>query len=107
MGSRSRCRFGCAGWGSWLAKTGLRKLEKGPRPVRQTEPPRRQAVLRLAAHFPESEIISIGQEHRVIAEALVATRRPNQRAVDAGLEFLDMAVRPGDAQRRDEVRLAC
>ena len=49
---------------------------------------------------------AVRQEHWIIAEALVAARRPDQRAVDLGLEVLDMAIRPGDAQRGDEMRLA-
>ena len=58
------------------------------------------------AHFAESAVVAVGQKHRIVAKTLIAARRPNQNAVDAGLEFLGMAVRPGDAERRDEMRLA-
>src|SRR5437660_540763 len=88
---------------SAVAKAGLRKLEERACPVRQAKTPRRQTVLRLAGHFSEGEIITVRQKHRVVAEALLAARRPDQRAVDAALEFLHMAVRPGGAQRRDEM----
>ena len=41
-------------------------------------------------------------EHRIIAEALVAAGRPDDRAVDAADERLGVAVGPGEAQRGDE-----
>src|SRR4030081_3175155 len=94
------------GVGSAALKAGLREPEEGAGAVRQALSLGRQAVLLVARHLAEGEREPVGQEHRVIAEALVAARRIDQRAVDRGLEFLDMAVRPGDAQRRDEMRLA-
>src|SRR5437667_6966198 len=66
----------------------------------------RPAVFVLATHLAKRKPKSIGQEHRIIAEALVAARRPDQRAVDPALEFLQMAVRPGDTQDRDEMGFA-
>ena len=50
--------------------------------------------------------MAVGQEHRIVTKALIAARRPNQRAVDAALEFLDVTIGPGHAQRGDEMRLA-
>ena len=41
-------------------------------------------------------------EHRIIAKALVAARRPDRRAVDPADEGLGVAVRPGEAQCGDE-----
>ena len=41
-------------------------------------------------------------EHRIVAEALVAARRPDRRAVDAADEGLGVAVRPGEAQCGDK-----
>jgi hypothetical protein len=61
----------------------------------------------IAGHLAEGRVVSVGQEHRIVAEAGGAARRPDQRAVDARLEFLEMAVGPGDAQRRDEMRARC
>ena len=55
---------------------------------------------------PKVRDVAVGQEHRIVAEAGGAARRPDQRAVGAGLDFLEMAVGPGDAQRGDEMRLA-
>ena len=63
-------------------------------------------MLLVARHLAEGERKAVGQEHRVVAEPLGAAWRPHQRAVDLGLEFLEMPVRPRDAQRRDEMRLA-
>ena len=57
-------------------------------------------------HLPERARVSIGQEHRIVTETGRASRRPNQRAIGARLDFLAMAVRPGDTERRDEMRLA-
>ena len=45
-------------------------------------------------------------EHRVVAEALIAARRPRELAVDPAFEPFDLAVvRPGDRQRADEMRV--
>ena len=74
--------------------------------MRQAEPERRQAVLLDAGHLAEGARVSVGQERRIVAEAGGAARRPHQRAVDARLDLLEMTVGPGDAQRRDEMRLA-
>src|SRR5262245_58253187 len=63
-------------------------------------------MLLLSAHLAESARVAVGQEHRVVAEAGGPARRPDQRAVDARLELLQVTVRPDDAERRDEVRLA-
>src|SRR5690349_3689678 len=53
----------------------------------------------------EGPLIAIGDEHRVIAEAVRPARRPDERAVDAALEALDRTVGPGDRQRADKVRV--
>ncbi len=65
----------------WQA--GLRELQERARAVRQAFAARRQAVLLLARHLAEGAVVAVGQEHRVVAEALLAARRPDQRAVDA------------------------
>src|SRR6266446_5234363 len=87
-------------------KTGLRELEEGARPVREPETLRRQAVLLLARHLTEGSCKAVGLEHGVVAEAIGAARRPNQGAVDSCLEFFHVAIRPGHAQRRDEMGAA-
>ncbi len=87
-------------------KADLRQLDEGAGAVRQPETERRQAVLLDAGHFAEGARMSIGQEHRIVAEAGGAARRPHQRSVGARLDFLEMIVGPGDAQRGDEMRLA-
>src|SRR5262245_1375561 len=74
--------------------------------MRQAEPARRQAVLLLCGHLAKGAVVAIGQEHRIVAEARGSTWRPHQRAVDARLELLDMAIRPGDAERGYEMRAA-
>ena len=66
----------------------------------------RQSVLFVATHLAERKIKSVREEHRIVAEAFFATGRPDQRAVDATLELLHMAIRPCDRQHRDEMRLA-
>src|SRR5260370_40135053 len=89
---------------SALAKTGLRELQKRPRPMRQAESPGWQAVFLHTCHLAERDIIAIRKKKRIVTKSLVAARRPNQRAVDSAFKLLDVAVRPGDAQRRDKVR---
>src|SRR5258707_7625234 len=88
---------------SALAKTGLRELQKRPRPMRQAESPGRQAMFFRTRHLAEGEIIAIRKKNRIVAKPFLAARRPNQRAIDSAVKLLHMAVRPGDAQRRHEV----
>src|SRR3546814_7379322 len=42
----------------------------------------------------------------IVAEPLVAARRPDERAVDPAFEPFDMAVGPGERERADEMRVA-
>src|SRR3954469_7366138 len=72
--------------------------------MRQAEAKRRQAVLLDTGHLAERAIVAIGQEHRIIAEAGGAARRPGQGAVDARLDLFEMIVGPGDAERGYEMR---
>ena len=88
---------------SALGKTRLRELEEGAGAVRQAAAVRRQAVLLLARHLAEGAGLAVRQEQRIVAEAQGAARRPDHGAVHGRLELLDMAVGPGDAQRRDEM----
>ena len=89
-----------------LAKTSLREFEEGSRPMRQTFALRRQSVFFFARHFAECARMAVRQKHRIVAKALVAPRRPDERAGDATFEFLHMTVGPGDAKRGDEMRCA-
>mgnify|MGYP003343829832 CR=1 FL=1 len=61
-------------------------------------------VLGGGVHFAEGFGAVVGQEHRVIAEAIAPTRRPDERAVDAAFKPFDMAVGPGERERADEMR---
>src|SRR5437868_14522017 len=74
--------------------------------MREALPVGRQPVLLFATHLPESKVKSVRQQHRIVSEAFLAARRPDQRAIDDSLEFFDMAIRPRDRQYRDEMRLA-
>src|SRR5262245_9784529 len=84
----------------------LRELEERLRAVRQAKSARRQAVLLVGGHLAEGAGVAVGQEHRIVAEARGAARRPHECAVSARLELLAMSVRPGDAQRGHEMRRA-
>src|SRR5262249_51232209 len=64
------------------------------------------AVPQVRVHLTEAFVIAQGHEHRIVAEAADAARRPNERAVDPALEALDMPVGPGDAQRAGEEGIA-
>src|SRR5262245_54719896 len=72
----------------------------------EAEPQRGQAVLLDAGHLAEGTRVAIGKEGRIVAETCGAARRPDQCSVSAGLDLLEVAVRPGYAQRRDEMGLA-
>ena len=62
-------------------------------------------MLLVARHLAEGPGMAVRQEHRIVAEARGSTRRPHQRALDGSLEFLEVPVGPGDAERRHELRL--
>src|SRR5436309_15806542 len=94
----------CAGAVSALVKANLRQFDEGAGAMRQPEPKRRQAVLLEAGHFAEGARVSIGHEHRIVSKAGGAARRPYQRSVDAGFDFFEMIVGPGDTQRGNEMR---
>src|SRR5258708_12711728 len=70
----------------------------------QTKSPGWQAVFLHICHLPERDVIAIGKKNRIVAKPPVAARRPNQRAIDTAFKLLDVAVRPGDAQCRHEMR---
>ncbi len=54
-------------------------------------------------HFAEGFVIAVGQEHGIVTEALVAARRPDQRAEHLAFEHFGLAVGPGKAEGADEV----
>src|SRR5258708_13702312 len=90
--------------GSASAKTGLRELQKRARPMRQAESLGWQAVFLHTRHLPEREIIAIRKKNGIVAKSPVAAWWPNQRAIDSAFKLLHVTVRPGDTQRRHEVR---
>ena len=63
-------------------------------------------VLHCRLHFAEGLGEAAGHEHRIVTEAFVATRRPNQDAVDAAFENVTVALGPGKAEGADEMGLA-
>src|SRR4051794_26928327 len=65
------------------------------------------AVLLVRIELAERLVVAGGHEHRVVAEAAIAPRRPDQRAVDSALEALDLTVvGPGERQGAGEVGVA-
>ncbi len=62
------------------------------------------ACLASGAISPKLVGPAVGDEHRVVAETPLPARRPDGHAVDAALEHLRVAVRPGEAEHRDEMR---
>src|SRR3954453_21772412 len=89
-----------------LRKAGVGELQERPGTMRQPPAVRRQPVLFLGRHLAEGAVVAVRLEQRVVTEAERAARRPDDGSVDRGLELLDMTVRPGDAQRRDEMAAA-
>src|SRR5271169_925544 len=55
-------------------------------------------------HLAEGFVQPVGQEDRVVAEALVAALWKDEHAVDAALELFRMAVGPDDRESADEMR---
>src|SRR5436190_983858 len=74
--------------------------------MRQAAACGRQPVLLLPCHLAKCTRVSIRQEHGIVAETLLASRGPYQRAGDAGVEFLHMPVGPCEAECRHEMRSA-
>src|SRR5437868_9964349 len=63
------------------------------------------AVLELGIELAEGLVVADRLKHRIVAEAPVAARRPDEGPVDAAFKRLDLAVvGPGDRQRADEMR---
>src|SRR5438046_7052993 len=63
------------------------------------------AVFEVRIELAEGLVEADRLKHRVVAEAFVAARRPDEGAVDAAVERLDLSVvGPGDRQRADEMR---
>src|SRR5215471_8542879 len=56
-----------------------------------------------AGHLAEGAVVTIGHEHGIVAETGGTARWPDQGAVGARLDFLDVTVGPGDAERGDEM----
>src|SRR3954447_6972358 len=62
-------------------------------------------MLELWVELAERRVIAHRNEHRIVAKALLAARRPHKRSVDPAVEGLGLAVvRPGYRQRADEMR---
>src|SRR5689334_19585588 len=70
---------------------------EGARPMGQ-----RQFLLR--THLAESLLIAIWYKHWIIAEAPIASRRPDHAPARFAFEGLDLAVRRGQSQHANEAR---
>src|SRR4051794_4621835 len=64
------------------------------------------AVLFGRVHLAERDVAADRLEHRIVAEAPVAARRPDEAAVDPAFEPFAMAVRPAQSERTDEMGVA-
>src|SRR5450759_3659185 len=95
---RNRCRqlikIVTIGNRSSAAQAGVRELHEGARAMRQALTLGREPVLFVSVHLAERAVEAVGPKQRIIAEALIAARRPRRDAIDAPFEFLHMAVRP-------------
>src|SRR5690349_6117761 len=49
-------------------------------------------VLLLGLHLAEGDQVPVRHEHRIVAKALLAARRPRQRALDLALEHVARAL---------------
>src|SRR5262245_44135273 len=57
-------------------------------------------------HLAEGQRVAIRQKHRIVPETLIAAGRPDKGAVHGGLEFFKVSVRPGEAERANELSVA-
>src|SRR5262249_10346920 len=65
---------------------------------------RRQSMFLFGIHLAECPVETVRTEKWIVAEAFVATRRPDGDAVDPAFEFLNMAVGPCKTQNGHEMR---
>ena len=89
-----------------MSQTGLRQFKEGAGAVREATAFGGKPMFFLCAHLAECLVEAVGQEERIVAEAFIAARRPDDGAIDAAFETLDMTVGPGKAQRGNEMRAA-
>ena len=62
-------------------------------------------MLELGVELAERPVVADGHEHRIVAEAALAARRPHEDSVDPPVERLGLPiVGPCDRQRAGEVR---
>src|SRR5690349_2757767 len=63
------------------------------------------AMLQLRIELAEGLFVADGDEHRVVTEAPISPRRPDENPVDAPIEGLGLAVvGPGDRKRAGKMR---
>src|ERR1700674_2535497 len=60
-------------------------------------------MLAIGLHLAEGQRVTIGNEHRIIAETFGAAGWPNEMAVNLALEERGFAVWPGQAQGGGEI----
>src|SRR4051794_29291625 len=63
-------------------------------------------VLRRRLHLAERDGVSVRDEHRIVTEAVIAARRPHQRAVRFATKAFLMAVGPCEREHGDEAGAA-
>ncbi|MCY1368892.1 hypothetical protein D9M69_558990 [compost metagenome] len=63
-------------------------------------------MLFVGSHFTKGLFIAIGLKHRIITEADIATRRPDQHAFHFTAIILCFTIRPCKANHRNKARLA-
>ena len=86
-----------------MTQTRLGQFKEGAGAMREATAFGGKPMFFLRAHLTERAVEAVGQEERIIAEAFVAARRPDDGAVDAAFEVLDMTIGPGKAQRGNKM----
>ena len=62
-----------------------------------------QRLFLLRRHFAEGACVAVGDEDRVVTEAMLAARRKRQSSIDAAFDGLAVTVRPAERERADEI----
>jgi len=89
-----------------MPQTGHRQFKEGAGAVREATAFGGKPMFFLCVHLAECLVEAVGKEERIVAEAFIATWRPDGGPIDAAFEVLGMTVRPGKAQRGNEMRAA-
>src|SRR4051812_3462287 len=87
-------------------KAPTRNLKQSRHQLAKCIGPVAHRMLRVRLHLAEGLLMPCRHEDRIVAEAVLAARRPDEGAVDAAFEPFAMAVGPAQGEGADEMGVA-